>query len=249
MKLDFLSPVITTANLSYPVMQKLNPPKPVQPPAGNRDVFFLFWNGLGDCLGVILFRGHGVLIVLPTFQSNEDVIDTFLHRVIPKMVDMETRDRLTDLFKSAAEAAAGKELDRLIKLEENVRQEQEAARVALASATRQKLKMLEADTTAKQIQIYYDHALRQEDAALHYLYKIIEAIENKFGGEAKGIKAVGEQVACKAVKRLANETYRDARHAPKPGDAIKKWTPDELKKCFEDTQKVAVAYFSTLFEP
>jgi hypothetical protein len=58
---------------------------------------------------------------------------------------------------------------------------------------------------------------------------------------------VGEQTAWKAVKRLANESYRDARHAPKPGDVVKKWTNAELKQCFEDTKNVIVAYFSTLF--
>ena len=87
----------------------------------------------------------------------------------------------------------------------------------MASAKRKKINVIEADETAKQIQIYYDHSLRQDDAALYYLYKVIESIENKFGGEAVGIAAVGEQVAWKAVKRLANESYRDARHAPKPG--------------------------------
>ncbi len=247
-KVDYLLPIITTANLSYPVTQKLKPPKAVAYP-GECDVFNLFQNGRGDCLGVMIFRGHGGLIVLPKFQSNEDVIDTFLHRVIPKIFDMETRDKLTGLFKSNAELAAQEELGQLLNIEEQVRKKQESARVALASATRQKLKTLEADVTAKQIQVYYDHALKQDDAALYFLYKIIEAIENKFGGEAAGINAVGEREAWKAVKRLANESYRDARHAPKPGDVIKKWSTAELKQSIQDAKRVALAYFSTLFKP
>jgi hypothetical protein len=247
-KLDFLSPVVTAANLSYPVMHKLKPPPKAVEDSKGLDSCYLFWNGHGDCLGVIILRGSGALIVLPRFHSNEDVIDTFLHRVIPKLYGTETRTKLTDSFKSAAEGAAQKELDRLVELEERVRQEQASARIALETATRQKLKTLEEDVTAKQIQVYYDHALKQGDAAVYYLYKIIDVIENKFGGETAGIDAVGERTAWKAVKRLANESYRDARHAPKPGDVIKKWSTDELDQCIEDTKKVALAYFSTLFK-
>jgi hypothetical protein len=229
-------------------MQLVRPPKPVPHP-DDQDAFNLFWNGHGDCLGVIIFHGKGALIVLPKFKSNEDTIDTFLHRVAPKIYGTETRDSLTDLFKSPAESAARQELNRLVEVEEKVRQAQETARVELATATRQKSKALTEDDTAKTIQVYFDHALKQNDAALYYLYKIIEAIENKFGGEAVGINAVGEREAWKAVKRLANESYRDARHAPKPGDVIKKWSEAELNQCFEDTRRVIFAYFATLFEP
>lgn len=49
------------------------------------------------------------------------------------------------------------------------------------------------------------------------------------------------------MKRLANESYRDARHAPKPTDIIKQWSEAEIEKCFEDTEKVVMGYFATLF--
>jgi hypothetical protein len=243
---EYLAPIITTDNLSIPVMQKLKPPKPAD---FAHDVFNLFWNGHGHCLGVIILRGRGKLIVLPKYQSNEDVVDTFVHRVLPRIYRIATRSTLTDLFRSPDESAAQKKLDDLLVLEEKLREKVGATRVALAGATRAKANVIGADAIAKQLRIYYDHAMRQDDAALYYLYKIIEAIENKFGGEAAGIAAVGEQVAWKAVKRLANESYRDARHAPKPGDVIKKWSSQELKQCFTDTQKVVLAYFMTLFKP
>jgi hypothetical protein len=245
-EVNYLASIITTDNLSFPVMQRLKAPKPA--PYEN-DVFHLFGNSHGHCLGVILLRGRGKVIVLPKFQSNEDVVDTFVHRALPRIHRATTRNTLTDSFNSPAEAAARKELDEGLVLEKRLRKQIEATRVDLASATREKANAIGADATAKQIQIYYDHALRQDDAALYYLYKVIEAVENKFGGEAAGIAVVGEQVAWKAVKRLANESYRDARHAPKAGDVVKKWSPQELKQCFTDTQKVVLAYFSTLFKP
>lgn len=64
---------------------------------------------------------------------------------------------------------------------------------------------------------------------------------------AAAIKALGRKR--KADKRLANESYREARHAPKPADVKKKWTQAEIKECFGDTEEIAAAYFPTLFPP
>jgi hypothetical protein len=212
-------------------------------------VFYVFGNRQWDCLGITINRGRGRLIVIPKFQSNEDVADTFLHRVIPQIYEGTTKNGLIDVFSSPAETAARDAVEKLLAIQQQVREDLEVGRVGLASANRLKVNTIENDETAKQIQIYYDHALSQGDAALYFLYKIIESIENKFGGESVGIAAVGEQTAWKAVKRLANESYRDARHAPKPGDVVKKWTNAELNQCFEDTKKIVVAYFATLFKP
>ena len=49
------------------------------------------------------------------------------------------------------------------------------------------------------------------------------------------------------MKKLANESYRDARHAPKPGDVIKKWTDAEITECFKNIEVIVTAYFNTLF--
>jgi hypothetical protein len=241
-----LAPLITPDQVSIPVRQKLIVPKPADYPS-RLDVDDLFFNSHGHSLGVVIGRGRGWLIVLPQFQSNEDVVDTLVHRVLPRIYKGKTRDKLIDLYSSSEEEAAGHHLGSLVIAEKELKEQQEKARVALADATRKKINTIENDPTAKQIQIYYDHALRQDDASLYYLYKIVEVIGNKFGGEAAGITSVGESVAWKAVKRLANESYRDARHAPKAGDVIKKWTSDELKQGFTDTQKVIAAYFKTLF--
>lgn len=239
-----LSPIVTPENLSLPVLQKLKPPKRQDYPC---DVFTLFFNNAGHCLGVQILRGSGSLIFLPAFKSNEDVIETFLQRVAPRIYRSRGKRTLTDMFVSPAEQAAHAELERLQSIEAQLEERQEAVRVQLAAATREKANVIEADATAKQILIYHDHARRQDDVSLYYLYKIVEAVENKFGGEAEGIDAVGAGTEWKAVKKLANESYRDARHAPKPGDVIKRWTDAEIKKCFENVEVVVTAYFATLF--
>ena len=239
-----LAPIVTTDGLDLPVLQKLFPPTPQDYP---RDVFHLFGNGNGDSLGVLILRGRGRLIVLPKFKSNESMIEAFLHYVVPSLYTIKTKTGLIEMFSSPAERISKEKLKELRAFEEKIQKRQEAARIDLATSTREKSNVINADETAKQILIYYDEARKQPNVALFYLYKILESIENKFGGEAAGIAAVGAKTEWKSVKKLANESYRDARHAPKPTDVIKQWSQEEIKKCFEDTEKVIVAYFMTLF--
>ncbi len=239
-----LAPLVAQANLSLPVLLKLKPGKPQDYP---RDTFNLFWNARGDCLGVQILRGHGSLIFLPKYKSNDDVIETFLHRVVPRIYRTNAKSGLTDIFSSPAEELANARLQKLELIEQKLKENQQEARVQLANATREKANVIRADATAKQILTYYDLAKRQDDAALFYLYKIVEAVENKLGGEAEAIKLVGGKTEWKRIKRLANESYRDARHAPKPGDVIKEWSNTEIKQAFEDVQIIVRGYFATLF--
>jgi len=245
-KAEHLAPIVTTDHLSHPVLIKLTPPNsaPVYP-----DIFEFLWNRNGDCLGVQIRRGRGSLILLPKFESNEEVIETFLHRVAPKIYGLKLHNTLTDAFDSPTEISMNAELSELELIEKEIEGKQEHARVRLAAAIRQKKNTIENDAVSKQILVYHEHALREDDASLFYLYKIVEHITNKFGGEREAIKVLGVETELKAVKRLANESYRDARHAPKPGDVVKKWTHAEIEKCFKDTEKVVAAYFSTLFPP
>lgn len=238
------APIIAGQGLQSPVLLKMKPPNAQDYP---RDVFWLFWNNNIECLGVLIERGKGRLIVLPKFTSNDTVAETFLHRVVPHLYNLQAPASLIEKFTSPAEAACRIELCRLESTRNETEKRIEDARVRLNTARREKSSVIDSDATAKQIQTYYNEALRQPDAALFYLYKAVESIENKLGGESAAIAAVGAGSEWKAVKRLANESYRDARHAPKPTDIIKKWSQEEIKKCFEDTDKVLTAYFATLF--
>jgi hypothetical protein len=112
-----LASVIATPGLSLPVRLKLTPPPPS--PVID-DVVPLFVNNNGDYLGVQLLRGNGRLILLPKFQSNADVIETFLHRVAPKLYNLNTHGVLTDAFASPAECATRAALRELAAAEKEI---------------------------------------------------------------------------------------------------------------------------------
>jgi hypothetical protein len=79
------------------------------------------------------------------------------------------------------------------------------------------------------------------------LYKIIDAIQKKFGGETAATHKLGKSKEWKLIGKLANASYGDIRHAPKPGDKIKDWSRDEIKDGFSAARSVLAAYFTTLF--
>lgn len=95
---------------------------------------------------------------------------------------------------------------------------------------------------------YIQDAEERRKESLSYLYKAVEAIENRLGGEkdaiatlnAVAIQNVGP--AYKNVKRLANESDRDERHAPSDPTTIRQLTASEKEAAFEDTRTVLRAY-------
>ena len=63
---------------------------------------------------------------------------------------------------------------------------------------------------------YFQSALEDQEHALSHLYKMVESIEEDYGGEGKARSALGVE-PLKSLKRLANDrspNSRDQRHAP-----------------------------------
>ncbi|SRR6266581_1340687 len=240
----FLAPVVDANELEIPVLQKLVTPAPQEYP---RDIFTLFRNSNGEKLGVFMVRGRGALVVLPRFKSNEGAVATFVQRVLPKMYESASRILLIDKYVSPSERDAQRQVTEseaeLALIEDGL----ERRRVALASAKREKENVILQDPTAKQILNYYDMALRQDDVALFYLYKAVELIENNHGGESGAIKKFGVGAEWKYLKKIANASYADIRHAPKPGDVIQQWTDEDIKACFDACEKIVLAYCGSLF--
>jgi len=242
----YLAPIILQKNLRIPVLQKIKPPKPEQyvyPP----DVFYLFFNRNYEILGVFIKRGLGQLIILPEYQNNEEIVGIFLNRIMPKIYNLETKINLIDQFLSPEELTIINEVREAEGVIQQANEMLEVAKEKLVSANRNKIQIIKNDETAVLILNYYELATQQDDVALFYLYKIIEALEKKYGSE-KGAK---DLLKCNTEWNLigekANASYADIRHAPKPGEKIKEWTEKDIKACFVATEKIINTYLSILF--
>lgn len=237
-----LAPVLTTDNLKRPVRQKiiLND--------AFREAVPLYLNRQLDYLGLSLKIGSGQIIALPEYDDNDCVIGTFLNRVFPRLRTGPTRHDIVDTFVSPLEQSAKQEIQHVESERQALDERLEKAKEQLALGERSKRKTIESDETASRIISYYNTATQQEDVALFFLYKIIDALQNKFGGAIAAKQKLGIDDDRKLIGTIANASYSDVRHAPKPGEIIKPWTKEEIEDCFAAAERILAAYFSTLFE-
>ncbi len=84
------------------------------------------------------------------------------------------------------------------------------------------------------------------ETVLFNLYKAVEAVENALEGEKATIAALNVGAELKFVKRLANQTDRNERHGPKPGDVVNPPTLSEVGRAIECTVAVVRAYAKSL---
>ena len=239
----FLAPIISRVHVKIPVTQKLHWKSSV----GEGTYVRLFFNMNNRELGVFIKRDKGSLIILPQYECNEEIVSIFLHRVMPKLYDLAVKTSLIEEFASPQEENARRQVR---EIEENIGKLNAAIEEAteeLNSARRNKIQAIKRDQTATLILNYYDLALQQDDVALFYLYKVAEALEKKYGGEREAKKKLGHNTEWNLIGKVANASYADVRHAPKPGEKIREWTQEEIDKCFKGAKKIIHAYLATLF--
>jgi hypothetical protein len=118
----------------------------------------------------------------------------------------------------------------------------------LVEESRKKIQIIKSDETAILVENYFDMALQDDDSALFYLFKVIEAIHNKFGNEKEAKSKLGCNAEFNIIGKVSNESYRDIRHAPKPGEKIKEPTDEETKQCIEGARRIIIKYFHSFIK-
>lgn len=129
----------------------------------------------------------------------------------------------------------------------NLEAKHEKALEAIKEIKHNKINTIKAEDTAKLALQYLDTAYQQEDVALFYIYKLVEVIDKKLGGEASAKNTLGTSTEHNFIGKVTNASYGDVRHAPNPGEIIQKWTDDDIKKCFEYAEIIIKKYLEKLF--
>lgn len=205
-------------------------------------------NKEGAVLAGQVWSNMGHLTFLPTFNSNDEAAVFFMIHVWPKVDKKQARGGIPEGFQTQLEADLQAEENRIFTDYKAVEDRFNINREKLALAIREKLKVIEADPTARQILGYYGEAEEDQKDAPKHLYKVRDAIKIKFGGEAPAKAALGGcNAEWKSIGLLTNGPDRDERHPPELGQAVKPLTPEELRNCFEAAKNLILAYFKTLF--
>lgn len=211
------------------------------------DILPLLRNQNDDVLAASFRFISGCFFVLPTFKLNDEAIAAFLNKVVPAIHGIETRRNLIDDFISLEQRKIEEKLKEAAVTQQEAEKYLEKSKEELVQAKMIKAKTIREDETAVLILNYYDLAQQQADVALFFLYKIVEALERKYGSEAEAKKQLRNNEGWNLIRRIANASYGDVRHAPKPGEKIKQWSDEEIKVCFGATNEIVKAYFATLF--
>ena len=238
------SPIIDTTQLKIPIMLGMEFPSDL---GLNKNNVPLFGNRNETILSGVIKYGKGHIVILPEYKNNEEIINTFINRVVPKILNLDSNINIISQFLSPQEK---KESINFHQAEENINkaeQEMEKARENFCRANREKINVIHADETAVLVINYYDLALQQEDVSLFYLYKIIEVLKNKYGSEDEAKSILKNNKEWNEIKKTANVSYRDIRHAPKPGEKIKEWTQEDIDGCFKAAFRIIGSYLETIF--
>jgi hypothetical protein len=148
-----------------------------------------------------------------------------------------------------SEAALKDEMQAVKSEQKTLDDRYERAKEGLTIAERVKRSTIENDETARRIIAYFKQATQDEDMALYFLYKVTDALQNKFGGETAAKRALSRPEEWNLIRKIANASYGDIRHAPNPGEKIKEWSKEEIDNCFSAAERLLTAYFATLFKP
>lgn len=166
-------------------------------------------NRAGEPVAVEFAAGRGAVLVVPppADSPGRGILFEALRQLLRERVSVGREWRL------ASEEQLGKEEQELA-----LRHREERRDLAERRAESQavKTRVFEAPIV-KRIAAYWDRATAAgatHEQSLQQLYKLIEVLEDSYGGERELPSALGvDRAKLKAVKRLANQSEYDIRHA------------------------------------
>jgi hypothetical protein len=190
----------------------------------------------------------GTMTVMPSCENNDDAAMFFIDRVWPQLKPSASRGGLVEEFRSRSEEELGAEDAKLYGEFSGLEARYHANQKFLGEASKTKRATIANDETARRVIGYYTEAEQDEKDAPKHLYKVRDAIKNRFGSEKDALTIlVNCDMEWEIIGLMTNGPDRDERHAPKLGNTVKPLTPDELKTCFAAAKKLIFAYLQTLF--
>ena len=95
---------------------------------------------------------------------------------------------------------------------------------------------------------YLQDAREDEQRGVMLMYKLVETVEQWFGSEKETCRALGIQKDLKTIKRLANDSSRDERHAPDLRKPVEPLSPIQRAEAIECARRVLRAFETSLLK-
>jgi len=189
----------------------------------------------------------GLVVVLPEFPNNNEVMLHFMDYVYPALY--EVKPNLPD-FLELHKIEKIKSLIESRKTSQDLLEKTEKEIISTNSKITAEYNRIEEviknDPTAVSILGYLDDILDNKLNAWFSAYKITEKISDLYGGDIEAKKALGINEEFNFIRRIANETHRDTRHAPKPGEIVNPPKKEDIEKIIGFSKNIVKAYICKL---
>ena len=189
----------------------------------------------------------GLVVVLPTFENNNEVIIHFMDYVYPAIY--EVKPNLPDYLELAKIPTIKSLEDSLLekhKQSGSIEKEIISLNTKIRDENTRLEELIRKDPTSVALLGYIDDILENRLNSWFPAYKITEKVFSFFGSEAEAKKALGLNQELNFIRKIANETHRDTRHAPKPGEVINPPKKEDVDKIIEFSRFIVKAYIINL---
>lgn len=205
-------------------------------------------NYRSEYLAGVVSLFYGTMTFLPSCENNDDAAVFFLDYVWPNLMPKAARGGLAEEFLSPAENDIEAEIRKLRETFNSTQNAYHGLQTKGSEARQAKLAKITGDETAQRILGYYRDAEEDQKNVHAHLYKVRDAISNRYSNDTAAKAAL---VDCNAewnlLGLLTNAPSKDARHAPKPGEPVQLLSAGDVQKLFAAAKKMILAYFGTLF--
>lgn len=240
-----------TAKAFYYLFKDFTPKLPVKRKSVYHSEYiypdFFLKNQRRDILASSYEVDNGLVIVLPEFKSNDDIIVHFMDYIYPALY--EIKPNLPDFLELHKTSKI-----QLLTDERGIKKKQlEGIEKAIISKNSQIVEeynriedKIRKDAIAVSLLGYLDDILDNKLNAWYPAYKITEKVFDYFGSEAEAKKALRLNEEINFIRRIANETHRDTRHAPKPGEIVNPPKKVDIDQIINFSRNIVKKYIDKL---
>lgn len=190
---------------------------------------------------------NGLVVVLPHYDNDTELISHFICNTyfkifeikpdIPAYLDLKKSSLIQELEKQKAEQESA-----ILENEKKI----ESINEKMTKENNRVENIIKKDETALKIMGYLDDELMDKNESWYPAYKITETLIHYYNDIEEAKTKLGASVEINYIRKIANQSNRDTRHSPKPGEAKSPPSEEEIKKILEYSIELVKKYIGTL---
>ena len=190
---------------------------------------------------------NGRVIVLPQFDSNDDVIEHFVNYVYPQLFEISPDlPKELKIKQSQRLEKLQEQLEKAESFEKKVVLDLQRLRSEIVEENLRIEKLMDGDQTARLIIGYLEDITESRQASWGLSYKIVQRLYHEFDTDKRAKEILNAAEEINFIKRITNDSERDTRHPPRLNDTINPPSEEELARIINDSKSLVEKYINYL---